>query len=55
MKYGIRALTTYWHRHNIGGDDFIGTQEEMKNVLKTLKNIDVHHNTRFTVIPYTGN
>jgi len=32
MKYGIRMLTVNWTCKN-GGDDYIGTEEEMKTLV----------------------
>ena len=52
MKYGIRMLTVNWACKD-GGDDYTGTQEEMKTLIKTWETEEHTPNVRYTVIPYT--
>lgn len=53
MKYGIRMLTTEWACEN-GGDDYTGTQEEMKAIIHTWITEGVPKNVRYQAIPYSG-
>ena len=59
MKYGIRMLTVDWACKD-GGDDYIGTEEEMKTLVNTWKRereIEGYPpgmNVRYSVIPYNG-
>ena len=52
MKYGIRMLITHWACKD-GGDDYIGTQKEMEDLIETWKQEGILPNIRYTVIPYT--
>ena len=54
MKYGIRMLTVDWACEN-GGDDYTGTQEELKDLIAIWNSECTPKNVRYTVIPYTGN
>jgi len=57
MKYGIRMLTVDWTCKD-GGDDYTGTEEEMKTLVNAWKReIEIKGyplNVRYSVIPYNG-
>jgi len=53
MQYGIRIVVVNWAGEN-GGDDYKGTQQEMKTLINNWKKEGVPQNVRYTVIPYNG-